>query len=81
LRRIKSGKPGTHCGVRPQKDRTWTQKKAQPVEVALKVPPKEEVLEECVSARWAMTQLDHLNNPNPMQAFSAAMHHIVDTAK
>jgi hypothetical protein len=32
------------------------QKKAQPEKVALKVPPKEEVLEECAVAVWAPTQ-------------------------
>jgi hypothetical protein len=53
-------------------------KKAQPEEVALEVPPKEEVLEECVSARWATTHRNYPKNLNLMQALSAAMHHIVD---
>ena len=57
------------------------QKKAQPEEVALKVPPKEEVLEECASARRAATPLHHPKKPNPMQALSAAMRHIVDLSK
>ena len=57
------------------------QKKAQPEEVALKVPPKEEVLEECASARRATTPLHHPKKPNPMQALSAAMRHIVDLSK
>jgi hypothetical protein len=56
LRRNKSGKPGTLASVRPLERGVRTQKKAQPEEVALEVPPKEEVLEECVSARWATTQ-------------------------
>jgi len=56
-------------------------KKAQPEKVALKVPPKEEVLEECVSARRAVTHQNYPENPPPMQAFSAAMRHIVDARK
>lgn len=81
LRRINLGKSGMDSGVRPPHHQTSTQKKAQPVEVALKVPPKEEVLEECASARWAATHLHDRKTPNPMQALSAAMRHIVDLSK
>jgi hypothetical protein len=54
------------------------QKKAQPVEVALKVPPKEEVLEECAATCAAATHLNNARTPALMQAFAIAMHHIVD---
>jgi hypothetical protein len=78
---IKSGGQALSTHVRPPMHWWWTQKKAQPVEVALKVPPKEEVLEECVSARWATTHQNYAKNLNLMQALSAAMHHIVDVTK
>jgi hypothetical protein len=68
-------------GVRPPHDQASAQKKAQPEEIALEVPPKEEVLEERASARWATTRLNHSRTSSPMQAFSAAMHHIVDAPK
>ena len=54
------------------------QKKAQPVKVALKVPPKEEVLEECASACEAATRLNYPGNTVKMQAFAIAMRHTVD---
>jgi hypothetical protein len=81
LHRIKAGEPGMPSGMRPPNYRKLTQKKAQPVEVTLKVPPKEEVLEECVSAHRATTHLNYSKNQNPVQAFSAAMRHIVDVSK
>jgi hypothetical protein len=55
-----------------------SKKKAQPVEAALKVPPKEEVLEDCATACEAATQLDYPGSMAKMQAFAVAMHHIVD---
>jgi hypothetical protein len=81
LRCIKSGGQALSTHVRPLMHWRWTQKKAQPEEVALEVPPKEEVLEECVSARWATTHKNYPKNLNLMQALSAAMHHIVDVTK
>jgi hypothetical protein len=74
LRRTKSGKPGMLTGVR-------TQKKAQPEEVALKVPPKEEVLEERAPARRATAQANYAKNLTEMQALSAAMHHTAHLTK
>jgi hypothetical protein len=67
-----------HPGVRPPHHQRSKQKKAQPVEVALKVPPKEEVLEDRATACEAATQLDYPGNSAKMQAFAIAMHHIVD---
>jgi hypothetical protein len=73
---------GTGCAPLPsgraQQAEIPRQKKAQPEEAALKVPPKEEVLEECASARWAATHLHCSKKPNSVQALSAAMRHIVD---
>jgi hypothetical protein len=64
-------RPGTFTGAEAQK-------KAQPVKVALKVPPKEEVLEECAATCAAATQSNSCRNPAIMQAFTAALHHIMD---
>jgi hypothetical protein len=81
LRRSKSSASRVHPGIRPQHHVQSAQKKAQPEEAALKVPPKEEVLEECASARWAAARLHCSKNPNAVQALSAAVRHIVDFSK
>jgi hypothetical protein len=67
-----------HSGVGPGTIRIAPQKKAQPVEVALKVPPKEEVLEECAATCAAATHSYGARTSGQMQAFAIAMHHIVD---
>ena len=49
------------------------QKKAQPLGAALKVPPKEEVLEECAGTWRRRARSQYANFPAAMQAFSAAV--------
>jgi hypothetical protein len=81
LHRINSGKSGVVSGLRPPQLQTSAQKKAQPEEVALKVPPKEEVLEERAPTRRATAQANYAKNLTEMQALSAAMHHTAHLTK
>jgi hypothetical protein len=55
----------------------FRKKKRNPVRVALKVPPKEEDLEECADAWEASTRSQYAPTLGKMQAFTAAMqyHH------
>ena len=57
---------------------SFRQKKAQPARVALKVPPKEEVLEEL--RRLAPTQEQYPTIRDVMQAFAAALQDIWNSA-
>lgn len=75
LHRINSGKSGVASSLRPPQLQTSAQKKAQPGEVALKVPPKEEVLEERVGTWRRRTQKHYALILDQMQAFAAALQH------
>jgi hypothetical protein len=57
-------------------------KKKRNPKVALKIPPKEEVLEECVTAAWkTATRLHYRQTIGEMQAFAAALQHNVDARR
>jgi hypothetical protein len=76
-----SGQPWQKSLEQARASANFRQKKAQPLGAALKVPPKEEVLEECAGTWRRRARSQYANFPAVMQAFSAAVQNITMTPR